>query len=136
MHLGEECVALNRPFNVWVVSGILFRNRRLARSANAAGLSSPAFNASSIARPDTPRMSEATADSLIPASSSSFSIRCASRARSRVIAVRTRVRSRNCRIGSGGTNGARTRPWAPSWASQVASATSVLRPGPSSRAGR
>ena len=49
-------------------------------------------------------MSEATEDSLIPASSSSFSSRWTSRARSRVIAVRVRVRSRSCRIGSGGTN--------------------------------
>ena len=74
-------------------------------------------------------MSVATEDSLIPASSSSFSSRCTSRERSRVIAVRARVRSRSCRIGSGGTNEARTSPWAPSWASQVASETSVLRPG-------
>ena len=74
-------------------------------------------------------MSEATADSLIPASSSSFSSRWTSRPRSRVIAVRARVRSRSCRIGSGGTNEPRTSPCAPSWASQVASATSVLRPG-------
>ena len=74
-------------------------------------------------------MSEATEDSLIPASSSSFSSRWTSRPRSRVIAVRVRVRSRSCRIGSGGTNEPRTRPCAPSWASQVASETSVLRPG-------
>ena len=74
-------------------------------------------------------MSEATEDSLIPASSSSFSSRWTSRPRSRVIAVRARVRSRSCRIGSGGTNEPRTRPCAPSWASQVASETSVLRPG-------
>jgi hypothetical protein len=73
-------------------------------------------------------MSEATADSLLPASSSSFSSRCTSRERCRVIAVRARVRSRSWRIGSGGMNEALTRPCAPSWASQVASATSVLRP--------
>lgn len=47
-------------------------------------------------------MSEATAESLMPASSSSFSSRWTSRERSRVIAVRARVRSRSCRIGSGG----------------------------------
>jgi len=74
-------------------------------------------------------MSVATEDSLMPASSSSFSNRCTSRERSRVIAVRVRVRSRSSRIGWGGTNEARTSPWAPSWASQDASATSVLRPG-------
>ena len=45
----------------------------------------PSISASSIARPDTPVMSVATEDSLIPASSSSFSSRCTSRVRSRVI---------------------------------------------------
>jgi hypothetical protein len=34
-------------------------------------------------------------------------------------ATRVRVRSLNCRIGSGGTNDPRTRPCAPSWASQA-----------------
>ena len=121
--------SLNRPLNASVNAGIFERSRRLARSASPAGSRFPAINDSSMARPDTPRMSEATADSLIPASSSSFSSRCTSRERSRVIAVRARVRSRSCRIGSGGTNEPRTRPCAPSWASQVASATSVLRPG-------
>ena len=43
-----------------------------------------------VCRPETPRMSEATADSLILASSSSFPSRWASRERSRVIAVRAR----------------------------------------------
>ena len=57
-------------------------------------------------------MSVATEDSLIPASSSSFSSRCASRLRSRVMTVRVRVRSRNSRIGGGGTNEARTNPCA------------------------
>ena len=90
---------------------------------------SPAISASSIARPETTVMSEATEDSLIPASSSSFSRRWTSRPRSRVIAVRARVRSRSSPIGAGGTNEPRTRPWAPSWAYQVASATSVLGPG-------
>ncbi|CAN5587932.1 hypothetical protein BH24ACT11_BH24ACT11_05680 [soil metagenome] len=74
-------------------------------------------------------MSVATEDSLMPASSSSFSSRCTSRERSRVIAVRVRVRSRSSRTGWGGTNEARTNPCALSWASQVASETSVLRPG-------
>jgi hypothetical protein len=74
-------------------------------------------------------MSGATDDNLIPASSSSFSSRWASLPRSRVTAVRVRVRSRSARIGAGGTNDPATSPCAPSWASQVASATSVLRPG-------
>jgi hypothetical protein len=50
----------------------------------------PRRSASSICRPETPRMSEATADSLILACSSSFPSRWASRERSRVIAVRAR----------------------------------------------
>ncbi len=74
-------------------------------------------------------MSVATDDSLIPASSSSFSNRCSSRLRSRVITVLARVRLRISRIGFGGTNEARTRPCAPRSASQAASETSVLRPG-------
>jgi hypothetical protein len=41
----------------------LERSRRLARSASAAGSLFPAINDSSMARPETPRMSEATADS-------------------------------------------------------------------------
>jgi hypothetical protein len=80
------------------------RRRRLASSASTAGSRSPATIASSIARPETPVMSVATEESLIPASSSSFSRRWTSLARSRTIAVRVRVRSRSWRIGSGGTN--------------------------------
>ena len=65
----------------------------------------------------------------MPASSSSFSSRWISRVRSRITAVLVRVKSRNCRIGSGGTNEPRTRPWAPSCASEAASDTSLFRPG-------
>ncbi len=65
----------------------------------------------------------------MPASTSSVSKRWISRTRSRVIAVRVRLRSRSWRIGSGGTSEPRTRPWAPSWASHAASETSVFRPG-------
>ena len=43
----------------------------------------PAMSASSMARPETPVISVATEDSLMPASSSSFSSRCTSRVRSR-----------------------------------------------------
>lgn len=65
----------NRPVSASVSAGIFDRSRRLASSANTAGSRCPAIRASNIARPDTPRMSEATADNLIPASSSSFSSR-------------------------------------------------------------
>ena len=82
-----------------------------------------------MARSETPMMSEATADSLMPVSSSSFSRRWTTRPRSRVAVVRARVRSRSSRTGSGGTKEGLTKPWAPSWASQAASETSVLRPG-------
>ena len=68
----------------------------------------------SINRPDTPLMSEATELSLMPASSSSFSSRWISLARARTTVVRVLVRSRSCRIGSGGTNEPRTSPCAPS----------------------
>jgi hypothetical protein len=87
------------------------------------------INAWSINRPETPVMSVATEDSLTPADSNSFSNRCTSRVRSWVMWVRALVRSRSCRIGSGGTNDARSRPWAPRSASQAASETSVFRPG-------
>ena len=101
-----------------------------ARSAMPAGSRLARRSAlRSIARPDTPVMSVATEDNLIPASSRSFSSRWISRVRSRVIMVRARVRSRSSRIGAGGTNEARTSPWAPRSASQAASETSVLRPG-------
>ena len=119
----------NRPVNASVRAGIFERILRLARSASVAGSRWPAISASSIARPETPVIWEATEDSLMPASSRSFSSRCTSRVRSRVITVRVRVRSRNARIGAGGTKDAFTNPWAPRSASHAASETSVLRPG-------
>ena len=54
-----------------------------------------------MARPETPMMSEATAESLMPVSSSSFSRRWTIRPRSRVAVVRARVRSRSSRTGCG-----------------------------------
>jgi hypothetical protein len=66
---------VNRPVNASVRTGIFDRNRRCARSANAAGSVVPAINASNIDRLDWPMMSVATEDSLIPASCSSFSRR-------------------------------------------------------------
>jgi hypothetical protein len=84
--------------------------RRWAISASTAGSRWPAINASSMARPDIPTMSVATDDSLIPASSRSFSSRWISLALARVTVVRVRVRSRSWWIGSGGTNDPRTSP--------------------------
>ncbi len=121
--------SVNRPVRAWVNAGIFTRNCRTDRSASAAASRCPATIAARIARPDTPVMSVATTDSLIPASSRTFSKRWASRVRARVIAVLVRVRSRSSRIGSGGTNEARNNPCAANWASQAASDTSVLRPG-------
>src|SRR5215469_272112 len=74
-------------------------------------------------------MSETNTDSLVPASSSSFSGRCLSRVRSVVSAARYRVRSRNRRIGLGGTKLARTSPCSTSCVIHAESVRSVSRPG-------
>jgi hypothetical protein len=71
----------------WPVSAscktlVLARMFRRARAASACGLRCPAMRASSMARPEAPKMSLITTDSLIWASSSSFSARCFSRVRS------------------------------------------------------
>ncbi len=63
------------PVNASCSAGIRARIRVRASWASTAGLRSPAIRAAIIARPETPEMSEATTDSLIPASSSSFSAR-------------------------------------------------------------
>ena len=55
------------------------RTAARAISARTFGSRSPAIIAAIIARPDTPKMSEATTDSLMQASSSSFSTRFFSR---------------------------------------------------------
>ncbi len=65
----------------------------VARSASTSGSWVPWRSASSISRPDTPKVSLATLDSLIldsliPASSSSVWSRCASRVRSWTSALR------------------------------------------------
>ena len=52
-------------------------------SASVRGLRCPLISACMISRPDTPKMSLATTDNLIPASLSSFSTRCFSRVASR-----------------------------------------------------
>nr|WP_321182506.1 hypothetical protein [Mycobacterium kansasii] len=54
---------------------ILVRIRERASCASTLGSRSPAINAAIIARPDTPKMSEATTESLMQASSRSFSTR-------------------------------------------------------------
>ena len=56
-------------------SGIFGRIRVKAMSANTAGSRSPAINASSIRRGDTPVTSVASDDNLIPASSNNFWMR-------------------------------------------------------------
>ena len=58
----------------------------------------PATNASSMSRPERPDTSVATLDNLTPASWRTLSSRCASRARSSILALRNRVRSRSSRI--------------------------------------
>ena len=125
----KACCSVNVPVNAWTRAGILTLSRPLAKSARTAGSRSPEISAARIARPDTPVIWVATDDSLIPLSSNNFSNRWDSRARSAVKIVLERVSWRSSLIGCGGTNEARTRPWAPSSASHWASETSVLRPG-------
>jgi hypothetical protein len=74
-------------------------------------------------------MSKTNTDSLIPASSSSFSSRRFSPGPLGGSAARYRVRSRNRRMGLSGTKLARTSPCSVSCAIHAESLTSVLRPG-------
>ena len=75
-------------------------------------------------------MSLATTESLIWASSRSFSTRFFSRVRSATSPARYRVRSRSTRIWAGGTNAGRIMPRSATRASHTASHLSVLgRPG-------
>jgi len=71
-------------------------------SASTLGSRSPPIIAAIIARPETPKMSLATTESLMQASSSSFSTRFFSALREPTRSVRYRVRSRSRRIGRGG----------------------------------
>lgn len=80
--------AVKFPVSASARASVLRRMLPLARSARTCGSRSPAIRDSSIARPETPRMLETVADSLIPVSSGSFSGRWASRVRSRMISVR------------------------------------------------
>ena len=103
--------------------------RPRARSASRSGSCSPAINASRIARPLTPRMSLTTVVSFRLASSRTFWSRSVCWAISRTSCLRVRVRSRSSWIGAGGTKLLRIRPCASRSAIQVASLTSLLRPG-------
>jgi hypothetical protein len=85
----------------------------------------PAIIAWSRWRPDTPKRSRATDDSVSWASSRSFSTRCCSRVRSRISVRRYRVRSPNRRIGAGGTKLGRHLPRSTTLASHPASSWSV-----------
>ena len=62
--------ASKRPSSASLSAGIFARSLPLASSASTSGSVVPATSASSIARPETPRMSVATQSSLIPVSSS------------------------------------------------------------------
>ena len=82
-----------------------------------------------MARPLLPSRSATTPSSLTLASSSVFCSRSAWLAFSRASCLRVRRSERSSAVGPSGTKLARTRPCASSSASQVASFTSVLRPG-------
>jgi len=97
--------------------GQLLRNTPPARTS---GSVVPATSASSIARPETPRMSVATQSSLIPVSSSALRSRLASRWRSAIWVLRYRVSCLSARIALGGTKLARNSPASSSWHSHSA----------------
>jgi hypothetical protein len=79
--------AVNRPARASRRSLVLVRRTPRASPASTTGSRSPATSASSIDRPDTPKVSEATLSSLIPAASRTLSSRCFSRLRSSVSLV-------------------------------------------------
>ena len=82
---------------------ILRRMLDRASSASTLGSRSAPINAVIIARPETPKMSEATTDSLRQASSSSFSTRFFSAVRTPTRSARYQVRYRSWRMSAGGT---------------------------------
>jgi hypothetical protein len=101
----------------------------LAIPASTRASRSPSIIARSITRAETVVTDDATADSLIEASSSINSSRTASRVRSPINCSRYLVSIRNRRIGGGGTNDGDNNPCSRSCAIHSASRTSVLRPG-------
>jgi hypothetical protein len=73
----SACSGSKRPSSASLSAGIFLRSLPRARSASTSGSVVPRTSASSIARPETPRMSVATQSSLIPVSSSVLCSRCA-----------------------------------------------------------
>ena len=84
----EAVVGTKCPSNASSSRPILARIRLRAIWANTLGSRSPAINAPSIWRPDTPKMSVATVDSLMQASSSNFSTRFFSAVRTATSSLR------------------------------------------------
>ena len=126
----QRVLGVEAPLERLAQRGDLLAQLARARARRARpGRSCPATSASSMSRPDLPRMSVATQPSLIPVSSRILCSRAASRWRSLICALRYRVRLRSVRIGLGGTRLARNSPASSSWQSHCASFTSVLRPG-------
>ena len=80
--------SVNDPTNACSSALILARVEGRASCARTRGSRSPATSWSITARPETPKMSDATTDNLIWASSSSFSTRFFSRVRSAISATR------------------------------------------------
>src|SRR3954453_9471714 len=94
--------ASKRPSSACLSAGSLARSLPLANSASTSGSVVPATSASSIARPDAPRMSVATQSSLMPVSSKALCSRLASRWRSAICVMRYLVRVRSRRWGLAG----------------------------------
>ncbi len=95
----------------------------------AAGAVVPSARARSISMPETPNTLLITPASLMPAPSSSLSVRLRSAARVPTSALRWRTSSRSTLTSGGGTKLARTSPCRTRSAIHSASFTSVLRPG-------
>ena len=95
----------------------------------AAGAVVPSARARSISMPETPNTLLITPASLMPAPSSSLSVRLRSAARVPTSALRWRTSSRSTLTSGGGTKLARTSPCRTRSAIHSASFASVLRPG-------
>ena len=79
---------VKRPWSASRKAGIFLRSVPFASSARISGSCVPEISASSIRRAETPSTSEATEESLIPASCKVFSTRWTSRTRSWIFALR------------------------------------------------